>query len=83
MRLPAAAQIGWREPGRSRVIGVHLHRQVAGGVEELEEEREDGPRRMPTQQFGAPLPHQFAERRSGQRAGRHDALVGAAVNEFP
>lgn len=92
MRLPAAASITYqasvlpRSGGESLaagVVGMHLHREVAAGVEPFEEQREDGPRGMAAQQFMAPLTHQFAERHTRQRAGGHDALVNAAINEFP
>ena len=77
------AQVGRHELGRPCVVGVHLHGEIATGIEKLEEQRKDGAGCMPSQQLRAPLAHQFTERRAGQRAGRHDALVGAAIDEFP
>jgi hypothetical protein len=62
---------------------VHLHGEVAAGVEKLEEQREGGKRRVAAEQFTAPFPNEPAERRPGERPDRDHALVGPAVDEFP
>jgi hypothetical protein len=38
---------------------------------------------MPTEQFRAAFPNELSERLPGQRPGGNDALIGAAVDEFP
>ena len=81
------ASVGRHEPRGTFVVGVHLHREVAAGVEKLEQQRERREPRMSSEELTAMTADEIAERPAGKLPGGDDALVAAVrprtIDDFP
>ena len=77
------AKVGRIEQLRTRVVGMDLDRKLAARVEEFEQQRELGERRMAAEQLGAKVAHEIAELEAGETAIGNNALIGAVVDDLP
>ena len=75
--------VGRVEPRGPVVVGVDLDREIATGVEKLEEERKRRQPCMPAEERPPLLRHEIAEGPAGKRPGGHDTLVVAPVDHLP
>jgi hypothetical protein len=77
------AKIGWIKPRRLQVVGMHLDREIAMRVEELEQEGKLLNGMMPSHQFVPEIADNVAQGCTRHRSGNYDALIVTVVDHLP